>query len=109
MTRPTERRSSRRVRAARPLRAHLALEADIIHLSACGMAVRLPFPPALGSRQGFSLLVGGHSLDLTGVVRNVAPKDDECDVFDVGIEFQDLSRSQEDLLEQFVAQKLKKP
>jgi hypothetical protein len=108
MTRPIERRGSRRVRAARPLRAHLALETDILHLSSCGMSVRLPFPPALGSRQGFSLLVSGHALDLTGVVRNVAPKDEEGDTFDVGIEFQDLSRSQEDLLEQFVAQKLKK-
>lgn len=108
MTRPTERRGARRVRVARPLSAHLALETHILHLSACGMAVRLPFPPPLGSRQGFSLLVGGQSLEIAGIVRNVAPTDDEGDAFDVGIEFQDLSRAQEDLLEQFVAQKLKK-
>jgi hypothetical protein len=108
VTRPTERRGSRRVRSARPLRAHLALEADILHLSACGMAVRLPFAPDLGSRQGFSLLVNGRSLDVTGIVRNVAPKDDEGDAYDVGIEFEDLTRAQEDLLDQFVTQKLKK-
>jgi hypothetical protein len=108
MTRPTERRGSRRVRAARPLRAHLALETHVLHLSSCGMSVRLPFPPALGSQQGFSLLVAGQSLEITGIVRNVAPKDDEGDTFDVGIEFYDLSRAQEDVLEQFVALKLKK-
>jgi PilZ domain len=109
LTRPSERRSSPRVRVARPLRAHLALEADVLHLSTCGMAVRLPFAPALGSHQGFSLVVGGRSLDVGGLVRNVAPRDEEGDTFEVGIEFEDLTHAQEEMLEQFVAEKLKKP
>jgi hypothetical protein len=108
MTRPVERRASRRIRSARPVQAHLALDANILFISTSGMSVRLPFAPELGSRQGFSLMVGGRSFDITGIVRNVAPKDDECDVFDVGIEFEGLTPAQEQMLEQFVAEKLKK-
>jgi hypothetical protein len=107
MNRPSERRGSRRVRSARPLRAHLAVEAEVLMLSARGMLVRLPFPPVLESRQGFSLTVAGKPLEVSGVVRNVAPKDDECGAYDVGVEFDDLSRAQEELLDQFVAKKLK--
>jgi calcineurin-like phosphoesterase family protein len=72
------------------------------------MSVRLPFAPSLGSRQGFSLMVAGRAFDITGVVRNVAPKDDEGEVFDVGIEFEGLTPAQEEMIEQFVAEKLKK-
>jgi hypothetical protein len=109
VTRPAERRASRRVRAARPVQAHLAVETDILFLSANGMAIRLGYAPVLGSRQVFNLVVGGRSLDVTGVVRNVAPKDDEGDTFHVGLEFVDLTRAQEEMLDQFVAEKLKKP
>jgi hypothetical protein len=106
VSRPAERRGSRR-RTAKPLRAQLALEAQILCLSSRGMMVRLPFAPELRSHHEFSLRVSGRSLDLEGVVRNVTPKDDETDAFDVGIEFVRLAAAQEHLLEQFVAKKLK--
>jgi PilZ domain len=105
---PPERRASPRIRSARPVEAHLALDANVLFISTSGMAVRLPFAPSLGSRQGFSLMVGGRAFDITGVVRNVAPKDDEGDAFDVGVEFEGLTPAQEQMIEQFVAEKLKK-
>jgi hypothetical protein len=103
----SERRGSRRVRAKRPVSAHLALEAEILFLSASGMMVRLPFAPEVGSHHGFSLTVNGAALDLEGVVRNAAPQDDECGAYHVGIEFIELTASEEQALEQFVARKLK--
>jgi hypothetical protein len=109
MTRPStpERRRSRRSQTVRTLQAHLSLEADIVSLSSSGMMVRLPFPPDLGSRHGFSLSVDGEPFDVLGIVRNVAPQDDAGEVFHVGVEFTELTSAQQKALQRYVAKKLK--
>jgi hypothetical protein len=106
VSRGAERRGSKR-RVAKPLRAQLALDTQILSLSSRGMMVRLPFAPELRLRYEFSLRVAGRSLDLAGVVRNVTPQDDESDAFDVGVEFVSLTPAHEQLLEQFIEKKLK--
>jgi hypothetical protein len=104
-----ERRRASRREAKRPLQAHLALEAEVLTLSPRGMMVGLPFAPELGSRHFFSLRVNNRPLDVLGIVRNVAPRDEEASVYHVGVEFTDLAAPAAALLAQFVAKKLKSP
>jgi hypothetical protein len=108
--RAAERRGSSRVATTGVLRAHLSLEAEILYLSARGMLVRLPFSPEIGSRHGFTLVIRGEVIDLTGEVRNVAVQPADGNVaYHVGVEFVSLAAREQAILESFVAQKLQAP
>jgi hypothetical protein len=105
-----ERRGSERIPTTGTLRAHLSLEAEILYLSTRGMMIRLPFSPEVGSRHGFTLVVGGETVDLTGEVRNVqAQAADGSVVCHVGVEFVGLGARDQGILEHYVAEKLHNP
>lgn len=105
---PEDRRNSPRFDTGGALRAQLSMEAEVFYLSARGMMIRLAFAPDLGSRHGFTLVIGQDSLNLAGIVRNSEVHvEDKKAVHYVGIEFVDLTKDQEEILEHFVARKLK--
>lgn len=102
----TDRRATPRTRTGRALRAQLALEAEVITLSARGMMVRLGFSPPAGSRQGFTISIGSDVLDLVGVVRNIEPTSEPEASFLVGVEFEEPHPQAQLVLERFVAERL---
>ena len=103
---PSDRRASPRTRTGGALRAQLALEAEVLALSARGMMVRLGFAPPLGSRHAFSLSIASEVVDLVGVVRNSDAAGDPEATFRVGVEFDELSSRAQQVLERYVAERL---
>lgn len=104
--RASDRRAAPRTRTGGALRAQLALEAEVLTLSARGMMVRLGFSPPAGSRQAFTISIGSDVLDLVGVVRNIEPIGDPESAFRVGVEFDEPHARAQQVLERFVAERL---
>ncbi len=103
-----ERRGAVRRPAKGALRAQLLLELDssVLTLSAKGMMVRLAFAPPMGSVHRFVLLFGPRVLEVKGAVRNVRTDPHAgATLYDVGVEFVDLSAEDGGFLEEFVARR----
>lgn len=103
-----DRRGSPRVPTAGSLQAHLSLEAKVLYLSSSGMMIRLPFAPEIGSRHALTLALGPEAIEATGSVRNSeALPAEEGGGYRVGVEFEELGRREREILERFIAEKLK--
>lgn len=72
--------------------------ANIHDLSVGGAFIEDRYPPAVGRRMEFDLYLSGARLHLSGVVRRVVPGKG------MGVQFQNLSRENQEVLEKYVAQ-----
>lgn len=72
--------------------------ANIRDLSVGGVFIEDRYPPAIGHRMEFDMYLSGARLHLSGVVRRVVPGKG------AGVQFQNLSRENQEMLEKYVAQ-----
>lgn len=87
----------------------LDLDSDILYLSKGGMMIRMPFAPEIGSVHDLALGFGDETMQVKAVVRNnqALAGDGKSVMYGVGVEFVDLKDRERELLDRFIAQRLK--
>jgi c-di-GMP-binding flagellar brake protein YcgR len=103
-------REARRVETLGLWSARLSLDADIHEISAGGLGMRLPFNPQVGTEYSLSLTLFEQNFDAVAIVRDVQRREDGegLPTYIVGMEFMQIDAAQRDLLQKFVAARLRR-
>jgi c-di-GMP-binding flagellar brake protein YcgR len=89
----------------------LSLDADVHEISVGGLGMHLPFNPQMGTEYSVSLTLMGHTFDAVAIVRDVQRREakDGTATYIVGLEFVTIDPQNKDLLQRFVAARLRGP